>query len=1374
MRKIRLSDTDLELFDIEIGPTDYLFYQRHKDAFKTMWREQGKPFWTRFQITFRSFTVKHGIIKQMNIDSPKFQNLLDQAFIFIHEHFVDGKESTAKNFIDDVARLAQNQDKFPALDSKSFAKDPFFARDTRELFRKFFGLPDQKSSYLKVYILSPVYLRFGGSVCRCLIRWMEAPQMDDPNDDSYWVPPQPNLVDKSRDETIETTMCSNCVDDCGTRYFREKIMGSKKGPTSMDFWTLGDPRFKDGENPLFAPHLNPDDDWRDLLTVEMFRDFYNYAKFKYGSPEDKCKECQRLKKKRDKFIHVCKQNKKKKKQETKDKEELIKDLKEVRNRIDELEEDGELHSDYEARIQDIIKDKPRVREALEEAERKEKLEKLHNEQIKAEEEKQKVFKKTKRKASPEKKTGDSEKLDKDTKNVLNEKDDKADKKRNTKEIESDTNVNGKEKDSENETVSRESSVEKELGSTDGTEKDTETEDSERDSIAKSDDEKEPLKSDAKDNSDGPNEKGDLRGNIKDTTSGDAKEGKDIGKSGEADHSLQKDVFNEETTKSDHTHYSFLSDKDLTANKNIVSGFKVIKIEDADNGLFEVNVSAACLKSDDEEDSYTKAMKEKLKAQELNNFILSANLLREKISGLPQKLEWWEGRGFAVAIVNFEEEEKEFTKKWTNFTLKINGYEENAIKQTLIQLLIYVSKRKRRICYGWNMEVDDVVACILPEESPAVEDLSISISRGFRFEDRLTEFEKESLLKHYPNLNLDLVLTGIEKGAAVKALEKKGGKEKLRKIIEGVAEKELFAKDLPVVDVEKLRKKLYNKEEITKADILWEQLIRKPENFEFFVLLEKECVLAENDWWKLGMRTMDIRAYNDTKNPDKKICPICKTVGMDCSCEKPVIIEPKVVEFVESSDFEKVKVLGDEDGPQLPKMKYTETNLSVDKPAKSEKKSEKKSKTSKSAKKKEKRIELSDLPAKFLEAGIDADKTTITIPSRDEEPMMGKVPIPVSDKLEKLAPVPGVQSSLNFTFQNGKKEQTITVTLGAYMPEDKINEIQEKKGLLKILEEEEKRRNSKATGHTEKKEKKDKKKKEKKEKPKAKSPQKSTAQEEDEDNATKKEKTADITTRFLQEIFADEEKLSKVTKTIHQHMGLSNKRQAEKKAVRAQKKQTQAAAASSGCTCPHHDEIQKMKEEERRRQEERKEKLNDIAEQLMDVLDNKNTSRRYRENFMPKVEKEEENDKKCAKGEACNFCKPKENGTKAENGKASPKKSKKGNAEVERADEDKLADEANDVKDDSGSDRAGSKEKNGVEVNGDVKDVSSDERESMQAGKLRKCGNCDKIEPARKAFKKCQKCKDEGVLEVRYYCSRECQVDDWKKKHKMEHRDGLLG
>lgn len=216
----------------------------------------------------------------------------------------------------------------------------------------------QICSVLQVYILCPVFLRFGGSVCRCLIRWMDAPTMDDPNDDSYWVPPQPVPSDKSREDTIETTMCLNCVDDCGTKYFQEKIMGDQKGPISMTFWTLGDPRFNDPENPLFAAHLNPADDWRHLLSVDMFRDFYNYAKFKYGTADEKCNECQRLKKKRDKFIHVCKVNKKKKKQMSKDREELI-----VRSRIEQLN-DADICDDDEAKIQTLILDKSRVCESL--------------------------------------------------------------------------------------------------------------------------------------------------------------------------------------------------------------------------------------------------------------------------------------------------------------------------------------------------------------------------------------------------------------------------------------------------------------------------------------------------------------------------------------------------------------------------------------------------------------------------------------------------------------------------------------------------------------------------------------------------------------------------------------------------------------------------------------------------------------------------------------------------------------------------------------------------------------------------------------------------------------------------------------------------
>jgi hypothetical protein len=53
---------------------------------------QGKPFWTRFIITFRSYTVKQGVIKQMSFDSPKLNDLLDQGFINMHEQFLEGEK----------------------------------------------------------------------------------------------------------------------------------------------------------------------------------------------------------------------------------------------------------------------------------------------------------------------------------------------------------------------------------------------------------------------------------------------------------------------------------------------------------------------------------------------------------------------------------------------------------------------------------------------------------------------------------------------------------------------------------------------------------------------------------------------------------------------------------------------------------------------------------------------------------------------------------------------------------------------------------------------------------------------------------------------------------------------------------------------------------------------------------------------------------------------------------------------------------------------------------------------------------------------------------------------------------------------------------
>lgn len=210
-----------------------------------------------------------------------------------------------------------------------------------------------------------MYLRFGGSICRCLGRWMEAPILEDPSDNSYWEAPVPLSGEETPPSEGPETLCSGCLDDIETKYYKERFMGKANGPTLLEFWTLGDPRFNDENNPLYAPNISPDIDWREKLDEDSYRQFYRYARDKYSNPENKCKECQNLKQKRDKCIHVCSVTKIKKKKHTKEQKALFKDLVEVKECIDHLQQFGN-HADYEATVQDLLQKKPRVRKALEE------------------------------------------------------------------------------------------------------------------------------------------------------------------------------------------------------------------------------------------------------------------------------------------------------------------------------------------------------------------------------------------------------------------------------------------------------------------------------------------------------------------------------------------------------------------------------------------------------------------------------------------------------------------------------------------------------------------------------------------------------------------------------------------------------------------------------------------------------------------------------------------------------------------------------------------------------------------------------------------------------------------------------------------------
>lgn len=152
---------------------------------------------------------------------------------------------------------------------------------------------------------------------------MDAPPLD-AKDDSYWVPPSPSSHVSDR-KGSKVLMCTNCLDDCGTKYFREKLCGVPHGPRFIEYWRLGDPRFNDSKNPLYNPSQVSDSDWRESLTVEDFRDFLHYAKFKYGTDDDKCKECLSLV--GNHKIHICKgsecllEKKKKKKKKKKERAE---------------------------------------------------------------------------------------------------------------------------------------------------------------------------------------------------------------------------------------------------------------------------------------------------------------------------------------------------------------------------------------------------------------------------------------------------------------------------------------------------------------------------------------------------------------------------------------------------------------------------------------------------------------------------------------------------------------------------------------------------------------------------------------------------------------------------------------------------------------------------------------------------------------------------------------------------------------------------------------------------------------------------------------------------------------------------------------------
>ncbi|XP_033746231.1 uncharacterized protein LOC117331562 [Pecten maximus] len=1191
MRKIRLSDTDIEFFDLEVSPTEFMFFQKHKDAFRCMWKEQGKPFWTKFTITFRSFTVKHGVIKQMSCDTPKFENLLDQAFIYIHEQFVDGKEAMARGFIDECARLAQNHDKFPHLDSKSFTKDPFYSRDTRDLFRRFFGSPDQKSSYVKVYVLSPIYLRFGGSVCRCLKKWMDAPSQDC-TDESYWIPPsQPQIEDASTTKA-PVLMCTNCLDDCGTRYFKERICGQANGPKFLDYWKLGDPRFNDPDNPLYNKKVERDSDWRDRLSPEDFRDFVHFAKFRYGTDEEKCRDCLSLVDKDDGYVTNVNQKrdnekKKKKKKKKKDKQEVARE-----KRKDEVEEEVQ-------RIIDHITGK-----------------------------------------NPQQ----------DMPPVLR--------------VRTDTSVG-----------QGHPAVDMQIDMCP----------------------------------------------IANTTSPST-----------TIHNIAKNkkvLFGSDAKRSDDIKFGILGNEDFSKG-NVVGGFRVLKLEDEGTGAKEITISVNAV------DGFPENGDKKAETTESNGNTnrLSAELIKSKIENLPDKMEWWEGIGWCACVMNYEVEEKDVCpNNYTNFTIKITGKNEMAIKRVMFKLLIYVSNRKKRPSPGWTMDDDDVVASVLPEEIPEEEGIIITLQQGFRFEERLSEEERKTMSRGRSSIFRN---DNNGEGPMCFYVQPQGMKDKEQVLmaLDGGVANAVAKGDQGPMNFKKLLTRISghciddkvgygtpNYPQVTKSkdpsfcdlpdpyDLeinrtpMWDQILLSPRTFELLFMVNKD---REQELKEFGLRNVDPENVpgkgREKQPPLQTYCRTCRKEVFDCTCidkvkfSKPIPCNCTMCRkrSNQSRDTTPPKATVTKETPPSGKKsqaeeadnEFTITEVSRDKNARPEPVTKQElehgfdlvEKRLKEARKIKEEAKKKETTQKKEEEG---KKETKKSPPGKRPSVSAVPPKPAMPKVHQFTNMPSsLEGPLEQILKGGMegvfKFTAVRNQNSGPAPSQPLNFIVENV-----------------------------------------TPPNPGESGRDTGNGRKKEDAPKM---------SEEEKLAK-------------RKQIEEKIAEVRKK----------------EKAEELKKQQKVAEIKRQEKLAEIRKQ-----ERKNAEFTK----MPKVEGNE--NMEGIEDVLSNFkFKPKEE---------FPETDMKASDSPNISTTDALMRET--MMDVIKAGLRGDEEESSRKLNKMFRDCLGSqmgEEETRILLNLKSCSNCQKVEPSPKSYKKCLKCKEMRVKNARYYCGKECQANDWIQRHKKEHKENRL-
>ncbi|XP_062522255.1 uncharacterized protein LOC134197033 isoform X2 [Corticium candelabrum] len=106
------------------------------------------------------------------------KEFIDGAINYLEEEFVKGKESNAKKLIMNCAFLAANKGNIHRMGA-GFAKDPFYVKETRDVYRTMFGDPNDGMTYMRGYFYLPLFVKFAGAAVRLLQVWLEAPEVWD-------------------------------------------------------------------------------------------------------------------------------------------------------------------------------------------------------------------------------------------------------------------------------------------------------------------------------------------------------------------------------------------------------------------------------------------------------------------------------------------------------------------------------------------------------------------------------------------------------------------------------------------------------------------------------------------------------------------------------------------------------------------------------------------------------------------------------------------------------------------------------------------------------------------------------------------------------------------------------------------------------------------------------------------------------------------------------------------------------------------------------------------------------------------------------------------------------------------------------------------